>query len=185
MAAKVLWIGSDCLSVWKFSWNWLISFFLELSMMLVDHVMLCVTELYFLKIIFFFQKWGNYAKNEPNIRLFEFTGKFNHYFLRNLVYNKSLYYLNVFLHKSHIWVKTGSWDIDRNALGLSDFRIFKSTISVEQKNPDAWFFVCWYKFLKIKSSFKNIGMDVDEIKQSDFSCVYTNSGKLKVSLIIF
>ena len=28
-------------------------------------------------------------------------------------------------------------------------------------------------------------MDVDEIKQSDFSCVYTNSGKLKVSLIIF
>ena len=49
----------------------------------------------------------------------------------------------VFLHKSHTWERSGSWDMGQNALDLSDYSIFKLTISLEQnnkmmKNPDFW-----------------------------------------------
>ena len=37
-------LGSVCLSVWKFSWDCLISFFLKLSMVFRAYVVLCATE---------------------------------------------------------------------------------------------------------------------------------------------
>ena len=48
----------------------------------------------------------------------------------------------VFLHKSFIWDKYFSRDIDQNALSQSDFRFFKSTISPEQIDKIASFFAC-------------------------------------------
>ena len=32
--------------------------------------------------------------------------------------------------------------MDQNALGKSDYRIFKSTVSVEENDEKAWFFAC-------------------------------------------
>ena len=46
----------------------------------------------------------------------------------------------------------------QNALGKSDCRIFKSTISLEENDEKAWFFACWYIFIEIRSSLKNIGV---------------------------
>ena len=77
----------------------------------------------------------------------------------------------MFLHKSYIWEKSCSWDIDQNALSPSDYMIFKWTISPEQIeqiwSQDSkftvcqkwteginWFFACWYKFMQIKRWFK-------------------------------
>ena len=45
----------------------------------------------------------------------------------------------------------------QNALGQSDFRIFKSNLSLEQSDEKAWFFACWYRFMEIKSWLENIG----------------------------
>ena len=52
----------------------------------------------------------------------------------------------------------GSWDMCQNVLGQSDCWIFKSTIFLEENYK--FFFACWYKFIKIKSWFKNIGMSL-------------------------
>ena len=39
----------------------------------------------------------------------------------------------MFLHKSHIWEKSYSWDImDQNVLSQSDCQIFKSALSPKQ-----------------------------------------------------
>ena len=62
----------------------------------------------------------------------------------------------VFLHKSHICEKSDSWDMGQNALGQSDYRIFKSTISLEQNDEKAWFYACRHRFMKIRSWLKNI-----------------------------
>ena len=64
------------------------------------------------------------------------------------------------MHKSHIWEKSGSWDIGQNALGRSDCRIFKLTVSVEENDEKAWFFACWYRFMEIKNWSKNIGVGI-------------------------
>ena len=45
----------------------------------------------------------------------------------------------------------------QNALGQSGCRIFKLTLSPEQKDEKAWFFACWYRSMEIKSWLKNIG----------------------------
>ena len=93
----------------------------------------------------------------------------------------------------------------QNALGQSDFRIFKSTISLEQNDEKAWFFACWYRFMENGSWLKNIGLGVvkngcgysvlrtlklpvcqgkmNEINW--FWFVDTNSWKLKVTLTVF
>ena len=39
----------------------------------------------------------------------------------------------------------------QKALSQSDYRIFKSTISLEQNEENALFFACWYRFLKVRS----------------------------------
>ena len=46
----------------------------------------------------------------------------------------------------------------QNALGQSDCRICKLTISPEHKDEKAWFFACWYRSVKIKSWLKYIGV---------------------------
>ena len=48
----------------------------------------------------------------------------------------------------------------QNALSQSDWKIFKSTISLEQNNEKARFFVCWYKFMEIKGWLENVGVGV-------------------------
>ena len=58
VARKVLWIRSVRPFVRKISWNWLFSFFLELNMVWGPHVVLCMTELDFLKITFLPPKSG-------------------------------------------------------------------------------------------------------------------------------
>ena len=58
-----------------------------------------------------------------------------------------------------IFENFGSWDMCQNLLGQSDYRIFKSTTSLEQ-NDEVWFFTCLYSFIEIKSWLKNIGMGV-------------------------
>ena len=111
----------------------------------------------------------------------------------------------MFLHKSHTWEKSGSWDIGQNALGQSDCSIFKSTISLEQNDEKAWFFACRYRFMENRSWVENIGVGmvknvcgysvlktlklavcqgkINEINW--FWCVDANSWKLKVTLTVF
>ena len=48
----------------------------------------------------------------------------------------------------------------QNALGQSDYRIFKSTITLEQYDEKGWFFACWYRFMESRSWLKNIEVDV-------------------------
>ena len=51
----------------------------------------------------------------------------------------------------------------QNTLGQTDFRIFKTNISLEQSDEIALFFECWCKFTKITSWVKNFG--VFEVKK--------------------
>ena len=62
----------------------------------------------------------------------------------------------IFLHKSHIWEKSGSRSMGQNALGQSDCSV-KSNICLEQNDEIAWFFTHWNKFMEIKSWLKNSG----------------------------
>ena len=43
----------------------------------------------------------------------------------------------VFLHRSHILEKFGYWEMGQNALDQSDYKIFGSTISLEQNDEKA------------------------------------------------
>ena len=52
----------------------------------------------------------------------------------------------------------GSWDTCQNVLDQSDYRIFKSTISLEQNDEKFRVFACWSKFIDFKNWLKNIGM---------------------------
>ena len=111
----------------------------------------------FFEVIFLLQKCGKWAKNELKIRIFEFVGKFSHYFFQNLVYNESLYCL-LYSYLLYIWEQSGSWDMYQNTLEQSDCKIFKSTISLEQNIEKVWLFACWYQIMKIKSWLTNIEM---------------------------
>ena len=66
----------------------------------------------------------------------------------------------IFLHKSLILEKSGSWDMSQNTFGQSDSRIFNSSVSLDQNYGIGWFFACWYKFMECKSWLKNNGVDV-------------------------
>ena len=48
--------------------------------------------------------------------------------------------------------------MSQNALSQSDYRIFKSTISLEQNDEKAWIFACWYIFIESRSWLKNTGV---------------------------
>ena len=98
------------------------------------------------------------------------------------------------LAKLKVLGKPGSWDTAQNAISQSDYRIFKSTISL-----DSW---------KIEVDWKNIGVGMVNFrcdhsvlrtlklavcqkkkkkkkKKFGFWCVDTNSWKLKITLTIF
>ena len=45
--------------------------------------------------------------------------------------------LATFLHKSHIWEKSGWWDMGPIVLGQSDYRVSKSNTSLQQKDEIA------------------------------------------------
>ena len=47
----------------------------------------------------------------------------------------------VFLHKSHTGEKFGSWIMGQYAVNQSDYNIFKLTISLEQNDEKAEFFL--------------------------------------------
>ena len=56
------------------------------------------------------------------------------------------------LYKSHIRKKRYR---GQNALGQPDCNILKSTIFLEKTDEISWFFVCWYKYIKINSWLEN------------------------------
>ena len=100
----------------------------------------------------------------------------------------------VFLRKSHIREKSGSWDKGQNALSLSDCRIFISITSLEQNNGRKSNF----KFRKTKNYFNNYWVEVLKnwhghgtlkstiskiMNWADFLHVGVHLRKLKVSLI--
>ena len=109
----------------------------------------------------------------------------------------------VFLHKSHTWGKSGSWDMAQNAFSQSDCRIFKLAISLEQIDEKAWFFACWYRFKEIKIGWEILWQALSKVgvatlvsglwlypkkelmEQTSFWCVNKNKEKPKVTLIIF
>ena len=72
----------------------------------------------------------------------------------------SFFWIWLFLLKFHIWEKSGLLDIGQNALSQSDYRIFNSTVSLEQNDEKTWLFAWWYRFMKVRSWLKNIGVTV-------------------------
>ena len=140
-----------CPSVQKFSWDWLITFFLKLSMGLEAYVVLCVPEPDFLKKRLAPQK-GQWFKN----RVCWIYHKIQ--FFLHLVYKEGVYYLlysctNPMLEKNLV-----PWDMNKNVLCQSDCRISKSTLSLKQNNERVWFFAWSYIFIEIRSWLKNIEM---------------------------
>ena len=83
----------------------------------------------------------------------------------------------VFLHYSCTWEKSGSWNMGQNAVGRSDYRIFKLTISSEHKDEKDWFFACWYRLMEIKSWLKKIGW-----AWSENGCDHSSQRTLKLAV---
>ena len=48
----------------------------------------------------------------------------------------------------------------QNALGQSGYRVFKSTVALQEFDEKGWFFWCWYRFMKSRSWLKNIEVGV-------------------------
>ena len=148
---------SFCLSVQKFSLDWLITFFLKLSMGLEAYVVLCVPEPDFLKKRFApplppSPQMGQWFK----IRVCWIYHKIQ--FFLHLVYKEGVYYLlysctNPMLEKNLV-----PGDMGKNVLCQSDCRISKSTLSLKQNNERVWFFARSYIFIEIRSWLKNIEM---------------------------
>ena len=84
--------------------------------------------------------------------------------LKSLVFNffsiwsiMKVYIISCVLAQIHIFEKSGSWDSGINALGQSDYRIFKSTISLEQNDEKAWFLHVDTDSWKIEVDWKVLG----------------------------
>ena len=115
---------------------------------------LYMTEPEFLeKKLLLLQKLGKWVKNRPKIGFFNLKS--------NLVINfhsvcsiMKIYIIWCVPAQILCWKKSFFWDIAQNAHIQWHCRIFKSVISQEQIDETASFFVCWYKFPKIKSWFK-------------------------------
>ena len=152
MARRVIWIRSVRLSVQKFSWNWLFSFFRELNMVVGNHVLLCMTEPDFLKKMFYPQN----GENRPSPWFFECIGKFSFFlsslFFISFVYNKILYYCNSCLleqisYLGKFWfLRYGpkcSWPIRLQDFSINR-RTLKLAVSHKEINEINWFLVCPY-----------------------------------------
>ena len=48
--------------------------------------------------------------------------------------------------------------MSKNVVIQWDCKIFKSTITLEQRDERAWLFAFWYRFMEVKYSLKNMGM---------------------------
>ena len=101
---------------------------MELNMVLGVHVVLCMTEPDFLKIMF----CPKNGENGPSLGFLECIGKlsfFSQFFIFFLIYSVMKVYdtvIVVCVNKFHIWENSGSWDMAQNALGQSDCGIFQS-----------------------------------------------------------
>ena len=131
--------------------------FLKLSIMLEAHVLLCVTEPDFLVKIPLPKKWGKWAKNRQK------WGFFN--LLENLVIIffwiwsvMKIYIICCIPAKIPYLGKTFFLRYEPNSFRQSDYRIFKSTISLRRSDEEVWFSACWYRFMEIRSWLKNIGV---------------------------
>ena len=141
-------------------------------MVLEGHVVLCVTEPNFLKN-FLHPKWGKWVQK----RVFWICWKIWALIFSEFSLYRTFILIIVFLHKSHTWEKSGSWDMSQNVLSQSDCRIFKSIISLKQNGERALFFACWYMFMEIKSWLKNFGVGV--VKSG---CGHSVHGTLKLAV---
>ena len=84
-------------------------------MVLETHMKLCVK--------FLPQKWGKCTKN----RVFWIYWKIESLGFSEFSLWRNFIIFAVFLHKSHTWENSGSWDVGQNALNQSDCSIFKLT----------------------------------------------------------
>ena len=75
-------------SVRVYSWNCIISFFLNFGTVLEIYMKLCVTEADFPEKNFLLRKLGKWTKNGPKTGFFEFIEKFCHYLLLTLPYDE-------------------------------------------------------------------------------------------------
>ena len=119
-------------------------------MVLDAHVVLCMTEANFWKIIFC--TWN--GETSPSLRFFEnlvidffsilsITKVYiNYCVLRQISYLRKFWFLR--------YGPKCSWPIQ-----LQDF---KSNIFLEENDEKVCFFVCCYKFIEIKHCLKNIGV---------------------------
>ena len=152
VARRILWSrvypSFVLLSVQVFPWNWII---IRFPWILVcvgrnSYEVVCDRARVSGKNFFCFKNWGNGPKMSfLNLK-------------ENLVINchwicsiMKIYISCCVLAQILYWERSCSWDKGQNALSHSDWRIFKSTISAEQVDEIASFFVCWYKLTKIKS----------------------------------
>ena len=114
-------------------------FFLELNMVLRAHVVLCMTEPNFLKIMFCPQN----GENRPSLRFFECIGKFSFFsqffsFFLNLEWNEimKVYFaimkvyitvIAVCLNNLHSWENFGSWDMGKMLLANQSAGFFNQS----------------------------------------------------------
>ena len=52
---------------------------------------------------------------------------------------------------------------DKNERDLVGLGTLKSAVSQEWSNELGWFFACWYKFMKVKSCFKNYWVSMSKM----------------------
>ena len=140
MAGRVIWIRSVHPSAQTFSWNWLLSFFRELDMVLEAHVVFCMTARFFWKKCFTL-KTGKIGQAQGSLNVQESSVFFLAvYFFVSLVYNKSLYYCNFCMleqisYLGKFWFlrygRKCSWPIR-----LRDFSIICRTLKLAVSNQE-------------------------------------------------
>ena len=81
------------------------------------------------------------GENRPCLRFFKYMVIFLIFFW---ILSIIEVYINWCMH-GKILGNFGSWVMCQNILAQSDWRIFKSIISLEQNDEKLWFFACWYK----------------------------------------
>ena len=116
-------------------------FFLKGSMVIRAHVLLRVTARFLEKKSSCPKNWENGQK----IGFLKYIRKFSHFF--GIRFIMKVYTICCILAQIPYFGKSGFWDMGQNALGKPDYRIFKSTISLEQNDEKAWFFACWHRFM--------------------------------------
>ena len=124
---KVIWIRSVRLSAQNFSWNWLLSFFQKLNMVLRAHVVSCMTARFFEKNVLPSKR---VKLCRPRVLwMYRKVHFFSYFFIFLSVWSIMKVCITVIfvcLNKFHIWENSGFWDMAQNALGQSDCGIFQS-----------------------------------------------------------